>query len=129
MRDTDQHKPPKLPTRSAGASDNQIGVVPAVYGVIIGLALNALTAGMMLTLLKIPAGSEIRPMGHAVWCALFAAIGLFVGVPISSLGLSSRRRCRASLCILGALLNLAVWPVGAIAMRIVCWAMGLTLEP
>ena len=100
----------------------------AVFSVALGLALNACSAGMMLTLLFYVPGSRVRPMGLAVWMFEFAGIGLFGGVPISIAGMAFGQGWQRWLGILGLLLNLAVFPVSAMAMSLVAWACGLTIS-
>jgi len=67
-------------------------------------------------------------MIQAVWGFELAALGLFVGVPISIAGFFLGGRSHRWLGILGVLLNLAIFPVSMVAFEIMVLAMGLTIN-
>ena len=87
---------------------------------------------IMLTMLPMlffaTPGSGIRPMDQSVLIFLAGVIGLFVGVPASVAGMFLGRGRQRWLGVLGVMLNLIIFPIGVLAMELVAWAMGLTLE-
>jgi hypothetical protein len=68
-------------------------------------------------------------MGQVALSCLFAAAGLFAGVPMSVAGCFLGSRRQRWLSALGIVLNLAILPVSMIFMLVVCRIMNLTLEP
>jgi hypothetical protein len=67
-------------------------------------------------------------MGIAVWIFELAGVGLFVGVPVSIAGMVLDRGWQRWFGVLGALLNLAIFPVGVMAMDLAVRAFGLTIS-
>ena len=91
----------------------------AWLGVVVGLALNVWAVRLTLPLLDCAPGLEIRPMGMALCESLLVLVGLFVGVPISIVGICLNHDSRRSLGCLGVLLNLAVLPTGIMTMQFI----------
>jgi hypothetical protein len=109
------------------AKANSIAHWP-VLGAGLGLVLNALASGIWLDLLLVAPGTHVRPMAEACYALMFAAVGLLFGLPISVAGAFLGRGRKRWLSILGVLLNLAIFPVSAISLRIIAWVAGVALE-
>jgi hypothetical protein len=100
----------------------------AMLGLGVGIAANGFAIYTILTLLSVPRGAEIRPMGHTMVLWQLALGSLLLGVPLSAIGCFQSRGWRRIWGILGILLNLAVLPVGVVLLRVVTYVAGFTLE-
>jgi hypothetical protein len=107
---------------------------PAIIGLLAGLAVNAgvvwAAAGLYDAAHRLPAGTEIRPMGTAVVMGGMTMAGLLLALPFSGLALALSRHYRnrtdAALALAGLLLALLPWPVGAVLIGHVQRMTGIT---
>ena len=99
-----------------------------VLGAGLGLVLNALASGIWLDLLFDAPGTPVRPMVEASYVFMFAAVGFFFGLPISVVAAFLERGWKRWLSILGALLNLAIFPISTMALRFIVWIGGVVID-
>jgi len=102
--------------------------ITAILGLGVGMAANCYAIYIMLSLLSVPRGTAIRPMGHAMVLCQLALGSFFLGVPLSAVGCVQSRGSHRIWGVLGILLNLGVFPVGVVLLRVVAHIAGFTLE-
>jgi hypothetical protein len=100
----------------------------AMLGLGVGIAANCYAIYTTFTLLRVPRGAEIRPMGLAMVLWQLALGSFLLGVPLSAVGCFQSRGWHRIWGILGILLNLAVFPIGVMLLQVVAHLAGFTLE-
>jgi hypothetical protein len=102
--------------------------VATISGLGVGLAANCYVIYSTLTLLSIPRGTAIRPMGLVMVLWQLALGSLLLGVPLSAIGCFQSRGWRRIWGVLGILLSLAVLPIGIVLLQVVAHVAGLIIE-
>jgi len=92
------------------------------------MATNFCSILAMLTLLTVPTGSAIRPLMLCFDVGVLTFVSLAIGVPLSVIGCFGSRGMHRLRGGLGIVLNLAVFPVGAILMHLIAHVVGFTLK-
>src|SRR5262245_39489303 len=98
----------------------------AILGILIGLGANLLTANATLSLLTLPVGSRIRPMGEGVTLLIGACVGV-LGSALSFVAI--RHEGTRWSGVAGIVVGLSPLPLGMILMECVIRLRQLVILP
>jgi hypothetical protein len=112
---------PKL-TQNAG-----LGLC-TIAALVVGIA-NVGAVGTILTLMDTPTGAAIRPMGHTMAAAMFALLGLVVGVPLSVAAIWTSRGAKRAIGVCLLIASFAPLPLSSFALHMLAEFCGFTLKP
>ncbi len=98
----------------------------AGFSLKLGFCLSLMALVCSLQFFLVPRGEDIRPMGWAMVFALFAAVGLLLGVPCAIAGLFTLHWRRA---LVGIMFCLAPLPVSSGVMHLAALIKRFTIAP
>lgn len=97
-------------------------------GIIVATVSNVAAVAAWLTLLDLPPGSAIRPMGLATLNAVIAELAFAVGVPLCCVGAFCVSGWRRGVALAGVVLSLTPFPLGSLTLHAMAWLVPFTLE-
>jgi hypothetical protein len=99
-----------------------------VAAIMVAAIANIGAVGITLTLASTPSGTAIRPLGTTMVVALFSALGLFVGVPLSVSAIWRVRSGNRVLAFLTLIFCLTPFLFSGITLSLVANWCGFTLK-